>query len=342
MSTPRKPTLSDVAALAGVSPTTASYILNERSAQMRISADAQQRVRAAVAELGYRPNRSARSLRTSRTATIGLISDYVASGEFASRLLTGASAASRDCGHLLVMGETEGDPELEGALIEEMLDRQVDGLVYATLTASRITLPDRLRGRRVVLLNCFDPEAAVPAVLPDELAGGRTAARLLLESGVADRVVVVGHDPNPRAIAGPRRLAGIEAELAGTGRSLAGEITCDWRVADAHGAVRDWLAADGEATALVCLNDRIAMGTYQALTEHGLRVPDDMSVVSFDGSNLATWLRPALTSVALPFSELGAEAVRVLMAPEAPSDRPVLLPMPVLAGASLAVGARRV
>ena len=330
----RKPTLTDVALKAGVSPTTASYILNGRSVEMRISTEAQQRVRQAATDLAYRPNRSARTLRTAKTSTIGLISDHVASGQFASQMLTGASAAARETNHLLVIGETEGDVDLEAQLIEEMIDRQVDGLVYATLVARSITAPDKLTGQNVVLLNCFDPLSRLPAVLPDEVAGGRAAAQAVLAAG-ADRVAVVGFDPDATAVAGPRRLQGIRDELATAGLPPPETIECDWDVHAAHAAVRDWLRGGGNAAGLVCLNDRIAMGAYQALAECGLRVPDEVLVVSFDGSDLATWLSPPVTSIALPLTALGATAVRLLTGAVAASTHPVLVPMPIRVGGSL-------
>ncbi len=207
-------TLSDVAAHAGVSTTTASYILNERSAEMRISAETERRVRAAVAELGYRPNRSARNLRTSTTKTFGVISDFVASGQYASQMLTGASAAARESGHLMVIGETEGDPDVESLLIEEMLDRQVDGIVYVRLVHSEVTVPALLAHRRAVLLNCVDRRSPLPAVLPDELQGGRDRRRAAGGAGVAGEVYVVGEDPTPEALAGPLRLEGVRSRPA--------------------------------------------------------------------------------------------------------------------------------
>ena len=221
MQSTKRVTLLDVAVRAGVSTTTASYILNDRSAQMRISPDTERRVREAVADLGYRPNRSARTLRTANTATIGLVSDFLAGGHYASQMLLGASAAAREVDHLLMIGETDGDLDVEALYIEELLDRQVDGIIYATRTASRIRVPESLRQRRTVLLNCFDPTADLPAVLPDEVAGGRLAARLLVDHGIGDGVYVVGEDPTPHAIAGPERLTGIH-EALGDGRSGAG------------------------------------------------------------------------------------------------------------------------
>jgi LacI family transcriptional regulator len=315
MKTKRRVTLLDVASRAGVSTTTASYILNGRSAQMRIAADTERRVRQAVAELGYRPNRSARTLRTANTAAIGLISDFLAGGHYASQMLLGASAAAREADHLLMIGETDGDLDVEALYIEELLDRQVDGIIYATRTASRVRVPDSLRQGRTVLLNCLDPDSGLPAVLPDEAGGGRLAAELLLASGVDDPMYVVGEDPTPNAVAGPERLEGIEDALSRAGRSLAGVVACDWAVVAAFEAVSRWLREGARPHGLVCLNDRVAMGTYQALAEHGLSVPGDVCVVSFDGSELASWLRPPVTSVALPFAELGALAVRLLTQP---------------------------
>jgi len=335
VSRPKRPTLRDVAALAGVSRTTASYVLNGRADAMRIAEDTQARVHRAVAELGFRPDRVALSLRTNRTKTIGLISDHVASGEFASRMLTGASAASRRLDHLLVIGETEGDPDLERQLIDEMLERKVDGIVYTTLVASRIAVPDALRDVRTVLLNCFDPESPVPAVIPDEYGGGRAAARVLLDAGTAGDVAVIGISDNPSAIAGEGRLRGIRDELGTEGREVAARVLCQWEVDDAYQAVAGWLADGGEATALVCLNDRIAMGAYEALDERGLTIPGDVSVVSFDGSSLAGWLRPALTSVALPFDAMGARAVELLIGPSTHADGPVKLTMTVQHGRSV-------
>jgi LacI family transcriptional regulator len=142
----RRVMLSDVAAEAGVSATTASYILNGRGAQMRIAPETEARVRAAAARLGYRPNRSARSLR------------QIAGEQYGSSMLTGATIAARELDHLVVMAESGGDAELELLLLEEMGERDVDGVVYATRTARTIHLPIALRGVRSVLLNCEDPD----------------------------------------------------------------------------------------------------------------------------------------------------------------------------------------
>ncbi|MET0997205.1 MAG: LacI family DNA-binding transcriptional regulator [Marmoricola sp.] len=332
----KKATLTDVAQRAGVSVTTASYILNGRSTQMRISAETARRVEAAMHDLDYRPNWSARTLRRrSSTQTIGLISDFVASGAFSSRLLTGASSAARSWDHLLVIGESMGDPDAESLLVRDLLDRQVDGIVYATLTASTVRLPASLRGVRAVLLNCQDPDVDVPAVLPDDEAGGRLAVECLVASGVRAPFHVVGEDPTPESTAGTDRLRGIEAALAEAGAGLAGVVQCAWDVAPAYAAVAGWLRAGARPGALICLNDRIAMGVYQALAELDIAVPEDVSVISFDGSDLSGWLRPRLTSLALPFHEMGARAVELLMERGRQAPRVTRLPLALQVGDSV-------
>ena len=335
-----KPTLSDVAARAGVSATTASYILNGRTLEMRISSDTEQRVRRAATELAYRPNRSARNLRTASTSTIGMISDLIAGGHVASHLLTGANEAAQELGHLVVIGESGGHPDLESRLIEEMIGRQVDGIIYATLAARSVTVPRDLFGQRVVLLNCVDPQADLASVMPDDVMGGRVAAQALLDAGVDEAIYVVGEDPDDLVVAGPARLDGVRQTMRSAGLELAGTVACTWAVTPAYDAVSALLAGGVRPRGLICLNDRVAMGVYQALTEHGLEVPHDVAVVSFDGSELAAWLRPRLASVALPFAAMGRRAVEILLDPAYDGPRHVALPMRLEPGGSLPTVAR--
>jgi LacI family transcriptional regulator len=331
--------LSDVAALAGVSATTASYILNGRAAEMRISAATEQRVRTAAAQLHYRPNRVARNLRTSRTKALGVISDFVASGHFANGMISGAGAASRASGHLLVIGETEGDVDVEAALIHEMLDRRVDGIIYATLVTMEIAVPPILREVPTVLMNCVDSKGGLASVIPDEVNGGREAAALLVEAGRASATYVVGEDRTPNAVAGPWRVAGVEATLMEAGEALLGVVSCDWSVQGSYVAVDSWLREGARPGALVCMNDRVAMGVYQALAHHELDVPGDVAVVSFDASELASWLRPPVTSVGLPYVQIGARAVERLLAGDGAGSLVELVPMPVVHGGSVSSGA---
>ncbi|WP_250003027.1 LacI family DNA-binding transcriptional regulator [Actinoplanes sp. M2I2] len=332
---PQRATLLQVAQRAGVSRSTASFVLAGRHLDMRISEDARQRVLRAAQELDYRPNLMARSLRTKVTRTIALVSDTLASDPYAGKAIHGALAAAVAHGHLLFIGETEGDPVVEEKLISDFLDRQVDAFIYASMFTRPVRLPKLLKGHAVVLLNCLTGGArpAHHQIIPDELTAGWSAAATLLEAGHRDGIHLVGKT-GENVFAGRERLAGIREGLTAAGVRLAGAIDCDWWPDSAYEAVRRALADGFAPRALICLNDRIAFGAYQALRETGRVIPDDVSVISFDDSDLAAWLRPQLTSISLPHYQLGWQAVGKLLGPA--SDPAVLrVPMPVRRRASV-------
>ncbi|WP_127497910.1 LacI family DNA-binding transcriptional regulator [Actinoplanes solisilvae] len=338
---PQRATLLQVAQRAGVSRSTASFVLAGRHLDMRISEDARQRVLRAAQELDYRPNLMARSLRTKVTRTIALVSDTLASDQYAGRAIHGSLAAAVAHGHLLFIGESEGDPVIEQKLIADFLDRQVDAFVYASMFTRYVRLPKLLKGHPVVLLNCLT-RGSRPAhhqIIPDEVAAGWSAAATLLEAGHRGAIYLVGN-PAEHVFAGRERLAGIREGLNASDARLAGTIECDWWPDSAYEGVSRALADGLVPQALICLNDRIALGAYQALREAGLRIPQDVSVISFDDTDMAAWLRPQLTSISLPHYQLGWQAVERLLGPSAdPSVQ--RLPMPVRRRASVAApGAR--
>jgi LacI family transcriptional regulator len=322
---PRRVTQADVARSAGVSQATASFVLAGRSRQMRISREVERRVRQAASELEYRPNSVSVSLRKGITQTIGFVSDTVATTPHAGTLIRGALEAARERGNLLLIGETEGDLELERRLIHTMHDRRVDGLILASMYTRKIGVSKALLDMPAVLLNAL-PEQPVglSSVIPDENQAGRDAAAVLLEAGYRDGIYLIGAGPGkgqrpPQSVAAAERLAGIGEALTAAGTGIAGAFGClEWEPEDGYNATRALLAT-ARPQALICFNDRLALGTYQALQDGGLEVPADVSVVSFDDDPLASWVRPQLTTFALPHYELGRRAIDVLFGD---ADRP--------------------
>jgi LacI family transcriptional regulator len=286
---------------------------------MRISTAVEARVLSAARETGYRPNILSRSLRSGTTGTIGFVSDTVATSRFAGDLIRGALEAAREHEHLLFVGETEGDRELERQLIETMHDRQVGGIVLASMYTRRIAVPKALLEGPAVLLNAFATQSSnVPSVVPDELEAGRTAARVLLEAGHRDGIYLIGAGPQPTrvpkgGVAAVLRLRGIRESLSGEGAHVAGAVLCQaWQPEHGHEAARRLLAKN-DVRAFICFNDRLSIGAMQALAEAGLDVPADVSVVSFDDDPIASWVKPRLTTIALPHYELGRTAIEVLL-----------------------------
>jgi LacI family transcriptional regulator len=179
----------------------------------------------------------------------------------------------------------------------------------------RVSVSKVLRANPLVLMNCLSKGRALPSVVPDELQAGRTAVRHLLDHGHRDGIYLIGETPAD-IIAGQERREGIESALAERDLALAGVVDTLWWPKPAQAAVADLLARGARPRALICLNDRIAFGAYQALRRAGLSVPEDVSIIAFDDSDLASWLDPGLTSIALPHLELGRQAVDLLLAPE--------------------------
>lgn len=337
--TRRRVTLTDVAERAGLSVTAASLVLN-RQPGTRLSQEAHQRVLAAAEELGYRPNIAARSLRTRKTATLAFISDEVATTRFAGGMIRGALDAAREHGHVLLIAETQGDPDVERQAIEAMLDRQVDGFVYAAMHTRQLTVPAAVLTRAAVLLNATSTDRLVSVVPADEDAA-REAAGALLAAGHR-RIALIGRnalherDPAHSIAAGPR-LRGVRRALTEYRLRLTptGQ-TEDWEPGYGYDIARELLRLQRRPTGIICMNDRLAFGAYQAIAQAGLAVPGDVSVVSFDDDPIASWLRPGLTTAALPHEAMGRLAVELLLAgPGDPGTR--LVPMPLIVRSSIAV-----
>ncbi|MET8980083.1 LacI family DNA-binding transcriptional regulator [Streptomyces sp. NPDC004539] len=312
-------TLADVARHAGLSVTAASLVLNRRTGT-RISEEAQARVFAAAEELGYRPNVAARSLRTRKTATIAFVSDVVATTRFAGDMIRGALEAARERDHVMLIAETQGDPESERQAVEAMLDRQIDGFVYAAMASRRVTVPPAMANRPTVLLNADSDTTAdtVGSILPDDRQAGYDVATVLLKHGhrriaVIGRADAVERDPRRSLAAGPR-LHGVREALQPYGLRLTpGGRAEEWEPENGYEAMRGLLERRVPPRGIICMNDRLALGAYQALAEAGLTVPGDVSVVSFDDDPIAGWLRPGLTTAALPHERMGRLAVETLL-----------------------------
>ncbi|HYH76721.1 MAG TPA: LacI family DNA-binding transcriptional regulator [Arthrobacter sp.] len=309
--------IKDVAHAAGVSVTTVSHVLNEVS-YARISPETRDKVRSAAEKLGYGPNRLAQALRTQRTGMLGLVSEDIATTPHAGRIILGAEEAAKARGYNLMIINTSGSASLESrhADVEALLERRVDGILYATMYHRNVELPANLSSVPSVLVDSVATGGDITAVIPDEEGGARAAVGALLEAGHTR----VGFITNIEDVPATRqRLRGFRATLAEAG--LDGDAApVVSEVSEVHGgyaAARRILAPEDRAdmpTALFCYNDRMAMGAYRAAAELGLTIPADLSVVGFDDQELiAANLHPGLTTVALPHYEMGAWAIEHLI-----------------------------
>lgn len=330
--------LTDVAARAGVSITTASVVLNDKADGIPL--DTRQRVLAAASELGYRANAQARNLRLQKSMTLGLISDDIATMPFAGNLIRGAQEAAWNAGFLLVVVDTYGERERERRAIDALQQRQIDGFLYAAGHHKVITPPSELAGSPTVLLDARDGGSRISGVVPDEVAGARTAVEHLIDNGHR-RIAFLQNQADIAAT--PLRLEGYRQALEDAGLAfdpalVEATVPEDRRLA-LEATVR-LLDRPDRPTGLFCFSDRAASGAYAAARRLGLSIPDDLSVVGFDNLELvAAWVDPGLTTVQLPHEAMGRWGVErliaILKAPEEASFEQALIPCPLVERSSV-------
>ncbi|RKN48557.1 LacI family DNA-binding transcriptional regulator [Micromonospora endolithica] len=329
-----RPSQRDVARLAGVSRTTVSFVVNEVT-DVAIPEATRAKVWAAVAQLGFRPNELARGLRSRRSGVLGLVTDAIATTPYAVGIISGAQEAATRHGRTLLIVDTDGVGESMLDTAATMIRWQAEGLLLATDHHRELTLDGDLGGLPpTVLVNCADAQRRLPAVVPDERQGGRLATATLIEAGHR-RVGLVNGPPDYPASAG--RLAGWRDAHAAAGLTVDERLVRvgDWWQESGYARAADLLDLPDPPTALFCANDWMAMGAYDLLRERGLRVPDDVAVIGFDNrEEIAAHLRPALSTVALPYREMGRYAVDRLVAGD-PAPGVTALACPLVPRASV-------
>jgi LacI family transcriptional regulator len=306
-------TLRDVARRAGVHPATASRALNPET-RLLVREGTARRITDAAAALGYRPNAAARSLRTRRSHTIGVLIPDLNNPLFPP-MVRGLEDRLAADGYVALIGNTDGRPEREQQVFEQMRARHVDG--YAVATASRsspLLAQAAAEGLNVVLMNRVADDMAFPSVSADNLLGARLAVDHLLAAGHRR----IAHLAGPQGLStGQIRYQGFQAAMAAGGAPVPPELVvfaAAFSIEEGHRLGRQLLALRPGLTAIAAANDMLAIGCYEAIDEAGLSCPGDVSVVGFNNMPFIDRLRPPLTTVAFPHYELGTEAAAMLLA----------------------------
>lgn len=332
-------TLKEVGEQAGVSASTVSLVLNGRDVG-RITPEVAARVRKVAGDLGYAPNLLARGLRTRQTKTFGMVSDEVASTPFAGKMLAAAQRKAWDSGYLLLVVDTGASKAVEEAAIAALMQRNIEGLIYASMYHREVPLPATPPNLPLVILDGWtDADSSAEWIVPDEEGGARLAIETLIQAGHTR----IGFCNSAEAVpASVGRLRGYRQALEAAGIDYEPGLVANARIAttaEGFPAAMSLLDRPDRPTALFCYNDRVAMGAYQAADQLGLRIPDDLSVIGFDNQEfIADSVRPGLTTVQLPHERMGAwGADRLIERTENPTVGPIEPPMRELAACSLIV-----
>lgn len=340
----RRITLADVAARSGASKATISLVLNNKEA--RISPETVQRVKQAAQELGYSPNQAAQTLRTGKTNTLAFISDEVLTTRFASAMTHGILEVAERHEQIILMAETEHEQARWAKALESMKNRQVDGYILGLMRARDLADIDLPTSHPAVVVN--GRARGIPSILPNEHQAGQDAVHYLLNAGHL-HIAFIGRPPHldtePGTMNIPRRIAGLDQAMAHAGLTFYDEHkSLLWESETGYEGAKAILRRTPDITAFIAANDRVAFGIYRALQEAGLTVPTDISVISFDDEELAGYMHPGLTTVRLPYAEMGQVAAQVLLQ-ESPQEliegieakgNELLIPMPLIERQSVA------
>jgi LacI family transcriptional regulator len=334
-----RPTLRDVATAAGVHPATASRALNQATRGLVRPATVQ-RVQEVAERLGYQVNPIARSLKTSRSETIGILVPDLTNPLFPP-ILRGVEDVLVERGFTALTSNTDNDPARTAASFAALQARQVDGFIIMTAHRKDPLLREAVaRHVPMVLVNRLTDDLAVSSVTGDDTTG---------VTRVVDHLVGLGHRriahlAGPLATStGDVRLRAFESAMRRHGLDASAVVACEVFSEGAGRMAALEAMALHSPTAVVAGNDLLAMGCYDALEELGLRCPEDVSVVGFNDMPFVQRLRPPLTSVHVPQHELGMEAARLLLdhlGGRISTPRSVLLPVSLVERASTAPPAR--
>jgi DNA-binding LacI/PurR family transcriptional regulator len=303
-------TIKDIARKVGVSHTTVSRAL---LGNPLISPETTERIRRMAVEMGYRPSAAARSLKTNRSQALGVIVSNIDDPYF-SEVLQGIETTAQQSGYSLFIAASQRDPEREASIARTMVEHRVEGVVICSTSFG----VERARkfveyGVPVVAVNNQAAEDYRYSIYHDDVEGSRQLTRHLLGLGHR-KIGYLGNELAGRT--NLDRLTGYQRELRAARLELPGEYAHEVPYGAPHvieEAVDHFLRLGAPPTAIACYNDMMAIELLQALVQHGLRVPHDISLTGFDNIAFSAYTTPALTTFDQPKRYIGEEAGRLLL-----------------------------
>lgn len=303
--------IKDIAAKAGVSIATVSHALRNPG---RVSDQTRKKVLAAADEIGYTPNRLARSLRTARSGNIVAIIPDV-SDSYNSKLIKAIEKVAHSRGYSVLLGDTQGSAEREREFAAMARSRQADGIILMSHRLPFVVgegglAPDELPP---LVNGCeFTGYDGVPVVSIDDVKAACDATSYLIDLGHRDIAVITG---NIETRSSQDRLRGFRETMESAGLSVDESLVvlADYSIDAGEAGAQTLLMQKRRPTAIFCFSDEIALGAMYALRLNGFSVPDDISVIGFDNIPFAKYFAPPLTTIAQPAEEIGATCARLLL-----------------------------
>jgi len=303
-------TIKDVAKQAGVAHSTVSRALH---GSPLISEETTEHIRQIAVEMGYFPSAAARSLKTNRSHALGVIVSAI-DDPFFSEILQGIEEIAQGHGYSMLIAASQRDPEREQAIVQDMRERHVDGLIICSASFSAEQRRKLLEyGIPIVMVNNQATEEYRYSIYHDDVDGSRKVTRYLIKLG-HQRIAYLGNSLSGRTTLD--RLTGYRQEIDAAGLAVSAEYIYEvhgGRPEDGLAAIGHFLALPERPTAIFCFNDMLAIGVLNGLHKAGIHVPEDISVVGFDNIVFSAYTNPPLTTLDQPKRYIGAEAARLIL-----------------------------
>ncbi|AIX52133.1 MULTISPECIES: LacI family DNA-binding transcriptional regulator [Pantoea] len=301
-------TRTDVARVAGTSVAVVSYVIN--NGPRPVAEATRQRVLAAIKQTGYRPNAVARALASGTTKTFGLIVPNIAN-PFVASMAHVLLQESLNHGHIMLLGDAGDDRQRELELIQGMLNRQIDGLFYNSVDRHPYIDVVQASGTPLLMLDRITPRPGVSVLSMNERLAACDVTRHLLSHGYQQ----VGMISGPPAMFNARdRIQGWRDAMQERGLPVDESLIfpADYSRQGGYDAAQRMIASGRVPRALFASNEGQAIGCIRAFAEQGIRVPQDVALVCFNGTTQAVFHVPSLTTVRQPLSELAQRAIAML------------------------------
>ncbi|MBI1877198.1 MAG: LacI family DNA-binding transcriptional regulator [Chloroflexi bacterium] len=302
-------TLEEIAKATGYSVPTVSRALT--NSNYPVNPATRQRIVETAQAMGYKPNLSARSLRTDQTNTIGVIVDDILS-PFVPPIVRGIQDYLKAFDYLCLIVNSDWDPELEQDAINTLVSRPVDGIIFVEYSHTAVNEALERSHKPYVFVHRLFGSPVKNSVVPDDHYGAALAVRHLVHLGRRRIAYINGPEGWHSA---QRRLAGYKDELAAQNLAFDPALVQpgDWEFEGGYTATQNLLALAGLPTAIFAANDLMALGAINAIQDAGLQVPEDIAVIGYDNRDFTRVFRPRITTISMPIYEMGRMAAELLV-----------------------------
>lgn len=306
----KKSSITDIAEMTGLSITTVSRVLSGKAEQYRIGKKSQQKIKAAAEKLNYVPNHFAANLRTGKSETIALIVPSLNNPFFAG-IASYINAEVRKLGYITIIADSAEDPEIERIAIQQLQARNIEGLIIAPcgIDSDHIKqLHDK--GLPVICIDRYFENLDIPYVSTDNYHGAFSATSHLISNGHKNIVCIQGvKTSTPNKF----RVKGFKEAMEKANLNTYDVVGDDFTVQNGYLETKLILQKKTQPTAIFALSNTIAMGVIKAIKEEGLKIPEDISIITFDDHPYLDFLSTPLTCVAQPVDDISKIAIKFLL-----------------------------